>query len=184
MAAGWWLQCLAVVFVAIALAELEDVALVEQLRDDAHESLGACCDGYEKTPGLSLMAGAAKQDGAGTVEECKDLCSSDQSCKSFNWCAKEKQCWTSTQTMSYDPNFFLYVKSKSSSTAGKFNSLPGLVFGRTGTCSEAYDCKNCCPGKVKEQIDCEKKCSGSCNSFSFAKSTKTCVVSGEGIEYN
>jgi hypothetical protein len=175
-----------VVLVALALSELEAVHEVEVIRDDLGEAPSEAANSfYNKVPGFSLTAGGSTHE-VSSEQECQAKCSPDTSCKSFSWREEDKQCITSTESLSYDPEFELYVRAKNSDSGQKFRFFQGMVYRADG-----WD-----PILGKSLQECETACDATCqgteckcHTFSYTMpdddlDKAQCLLSGKAISYS
>merc|ERR1712153_219241 len=163
-----WCYAITVMFVALTLADLEEVAQVERLRDTLDSSLSPADEKgryYNKIPGFSMTAGATPYP----------------ECKSYSWRdGADKACLTSTEALSYDSAYNLYVQSKTKKTR-TYREFPGLVYRATGWVEKVGIAATECQ-KVCDSMD-------ACAAFSYTipnddVSLAKCLLSGKAISYS
>jgi len=171
-------------FVALTLADLEEVAQVERLRDTLDSSLSPADEKgryYNKIPGFSMTAGATPYPEEVSREGCQSKCSPDPECKSYSWRGgADKACLTSTEALSYDSAYNLYVQSKTKKTR-TYREFPGLVYRATGWVEKVGIAATECQ-KVCDSMD-------ACAAFSYTipnddVSLAKCLLSGKAISYS
>merc|ERR1712166_81357 len=179
-----WCYAITVMFVALTLADLEEVAQVERLRDTLDSSLSPADEKgryYNKIPGFSMTAGATPYPEEVSREGCQSKCSPDPECKSYSWRGgADKACLTSTEALSYDSAYNLYVQSKTKKTR-TYREFPGLVYRATGWVEKVGIAATECQ-KVCDSMD-------ACAAFSYTipnddVSLAKCLLSGKAISYS
>merc|ERR1712166_126295 len=179
-----WCYAITVMFVALTLADLEEVAQVERLRDTLDSSLSPADEKgryYNKIPGFSMTAGATPYPEEVSREGCQSKCSLDPECKSYSWrVGADKACLTSTEALSYDSAYNLYVQSKTKAKR-TYREFPGLVYRATGWVEKVGIAATECQ-KVCDSMD-------ACAAFSYTipnddVSLAKCLLSGKAISYS
>merc|ERR1712195_147122 len=179
-----WCYAITVMFLALTLADLEEVAQVERLRDTLDSSLSPADEKgryYNKIPGFSMIAGATAYKEEVSREGCQSKCSLDPECKSYSWRGgADKACLTSTEALSYDSAYNLYVQSKTKAKR-TYREFPGLVYRATGWVEKVGIAATECQ-KVCDSMD-------ACAAFSYTipnddVSLAKCLLSGKAISYS
>lgn len=157
---------------------------MERLRDTLDSSLSPADEKgryYNEIPGFSMTAGATPYPDVVSREECQSKCSPDAECKSYSWRGgADKACLTSTEALSYDSAYNLYVQSRTSEKR-TYREFPGLVYRATGWVEKVGI----------EAIECQKECdsAAACAAFSYTipnedVSLAKCLLSGKAISYS
>lgn len=157
---------------------------MERLRDTLDSSLSPADEKgryYNKIPGFSMTAGATPYPDVVSREECQSKCSPDAECKSYSWRGgADKACLTSTEALSYDSAYNLYVQSRTSEKR-TYREFPGLVYRATGWVEKVGI----------EATECQKVCdsTAACAAFSYTipnedVSLAKCLLSGKAISYS
>ena len=105
----------------------------------------------------------------------------DAECKSYSWRGgADKACLTSTEALSYDSAYNLYVQSRTSEKR-TYREFPGLVYRATGWVEKVGI----------EATECQKVCdsTAACAAFSYTipnedVSLAKCLLSGKAISYS
>jgi hypothetical protein len=154
---------------------------VEQIRDDVGETPSEReSEFYNKIPGFSMTAGGTKHE-LGSEEECEGTCTPDVKCKSYSWRQSDKICITSTEHLTYDDSFTLYVKAQNSNTPNKYRKFEGLVEFPSGWAAI----------KGVKDTACQAKCTASdaCLAFSYSiedddLENSKCFLTRKSISYS
>merc|ERR1712070_589191 len=126
--------------------------------------------GYSKVPNLVFKYKTAKVKGI-SKSKCQHLCDTRKHCKSFSYNDKDDICLWSMDGLHYSVSWVWYTKLHGSNylTKGSYAAFPGLKY--TIASGNGIEKEN---DVEKCQADCDK--SKGCTSFSYAKSTKSCVL--------
>jgi len=131
-----------------------------------HHALKAPTYSYAKLPGFSLPTSASDSE---SDMVCRNKCDRSAACKSYSFSKVLGKCSTSINTLDYDDDFVLYIKSQSVGEK-HFAEIAGLKIGRDTKKVSAM---------MGEQA-CKYECllNEECTCVSYSKSRGLCIRSG------
>merc|ERR1712072_1132844 len=128
---------------------------------------------YSKIPGMALREDSTVLKNK-VLDECKAACTAAPTCRSFSYRAQDKTCLWSVDALSYDEDFVMMTKAKTSTTK-KYRTFEGLTYRAKGWLK--------IDGKSKQE--CEDACSKStsCNALSYRHKDMLCLLAPKAVSY-
>merc|ERR1711959_365563 len=126
-----------------------------------------------KITGMALREDSTKLDNT-ELKACQDACTAETTCKSVSYRARDKTCLWSIDSLSYDPDFVMMTKAKTSATK-KYRTFEGLTYRAKGWLK--------LDGKTKDECENEGTKSAKCNALSYRKRDMMCLLAPKAVSY-